>query len=39
MNRGNWRNTPTTLFIVAVVASVLINLYATIAITRFDYWV
>jgi hypothetical protein len=39
MNKGSWRNTPTTPFIVAVVASVLINLYATIAITRFDYWV
>ncbi|HEV8229448.1 MAG TPA: hypothetical protein VGQ86_05775 [Candidatus Limnocylindria bacterium] len=39
LSKGVWRKTPTIPFIVVVVISVLINLYATIAITRFDYWV
>jgi hypothetical protein len=36
--RGVWRRRPTVIFIVAVVLSVAINTYATIAITRFEYW-
>ena len=35
---GGWRSRPTWLFIAAVVLSIAINLYATIAITRFGYW-
>ena len=35
---GGWRLRPTWLFIAAVVLSIAINLYATIAITRFGYW-
>ena len=35
---GTWRWRPSWLFIVAVVLSIAINLYATIAITRFGYW-
>jgi hypothetical protein len=33
-----WRARPSRLFIAAIVLSVAINLYATIAITRFGYW-
>lgn len=33
-----WRARPTRLFLGAVALSVAMNLYATIAITRFDYW-
>ena len=33
-----WRARPSRLFVAAVVLSVVINLYATIAITRFGYW-
>ena len=33
-----WRARPSRLFIVAVILSIAINLYATIAITRFGYW-
>src|SRR2546423_7314227 len=36
--RGVWRRRPTVIFIVAVVLSVAVNLYATIAITRFEHW-
>jgi hypothetical protein len=36
--RGTWRRWPTILFVVAIVLSVAVNIYATIAITRFDYW-
>jgi hypothetical protein len=36
--RDGWRTRPSILFIVATALSVAINLYATIAITRFDYW-
>ena len=36
--REGWRSRPSILFIVATVLSVAINLYATIAITRFGYW-
>jgi len=35
---SGWRSRPSWLFIGAVVLSVVINLYATIAITRFGYW-
>jgi hypothetical protein len=34
----DWRARPTRLFLGAVALSVAMNLYATIAITRFDYW-
>jgi hypothetical protein len=33
-----WRARPSRLFIVATVVAIAINLYATIAITRFGYW-
>jgi len=33
-----WRARPSRLFIAAIAISVAINLYATIAITRFGYW-
>jgi hypothetical protein len=33
-----WRSRPSWLFVAVVILSVAINLYATIAITRFDYW-
>jgi hypothetical protein len=36
--RGVWRRWPTVLFVVAIVLSLAVNIYATIAITRFDYW-
>ncbi len=35
---GAWRSRPSWLFIAAAILSVAVNLYATIAITRFDYW-
>ncbi len=35
---ATWRSRPSWLFVVVVVLSIAINLYATIAITRFDYW-
>jgi hypothetical protein len=36
--RGVWRRWPTIIFIVAIVLSLAVNIYATIAITRFGYW-
>ena len=36
--RGVWRRWPTIILILAVVLSLAVNIYATIAITRFDYW-
>jgi hypothetical protein len=36
--RGVWRRRPTIIFIVAIVLSLAVNVYATIAITRFEYW-
>ncbi len=33
-----WRPRPSRLFIAAILISVVINLYVTIAITRFGYW-
>ena len=33
-----WRARPSLLLMVAIVVSIVINLYATIAITRFEYW-
>jgi len=36
--RGNWRRRPTIIFVVAIVLSLAVNIYATIAITRFGYW-
>jgi hypothetical protein len=36
--RGVWRRWPTVIFIVAVVLSLAVNIYATIGITRFEYW-
>jgi hypothetical protein len=38
LGRMVWRRLPTVLFAVAIALSLAINLYATIAITRFDYW-
>ena len=35
---NGWRSRPSWLFITAIVASIAMNLYATIAITRFGYW-
>jgi hypothetical protein len=36
--RGVWRRWPTMLFVIAIFVSVVVSVYATIAITRFDYW-
>lgn len=33
-----WRRRPSWLFVAVVILSVAINLYATIGISRFDYW-
>ena len=38
LGRGVWRRWPTILFVVAIVLSLAVNIYATIAITRFEYW-
>lgn len=35
---GVWRPRPSWLFVAVVIVSIVINVYATIAITRFDYW-
>jgi hypothetical protein len=35
---GVWRRRPTPIFAIAIALSLAINVYATIAITRFDYW-
>ena len=35
---GVWRRRPTLIFALAIAVSLAMNLYATIAITRFDYW-
>jgi len=34
----HWRPRPSWLFVAVVAASIAINLYAMVAITRFDYW-
>jgi hypothetical protein len=36
--RGVWRRWPTILFAIATFLALAVNIYATIAITRFDYW-
>ena len=36
--RGAWRRWPTIVFGIAVLLSLAVNIYATIAITRFEYW-
>jgi hypothetical protein len=36
--RGVWRRWPTIIFLVAAILSLAVNIYATIAITRFEYW-
>src|SRR5438067_5887929 len=36
--RRVWRRWPTIIFLVAAVLSLAVNIYATIAITRFEYW-
>ena len=33
-----WRSRPSWLFVAVVILSIAINLYAMVAITRFDYW-
>ena len=38
LHRGTWRRWPTVLLIFAIVLSLAVNIYATIAITRFGYW-
>jgi len=35
---ATWRSRPSWLFVAVVILSIAINLYAMIAITRFDYW-
>jgi len=35
---GAWHSRPSWLFVAVVIVSIVINVYATIAITRFDYW-
>jgi len=35
---AGWRSRPSRLFVAVVIVSIAINLYAMIAITRFDYW-
>jgi hypothetical protein len=37
-SRSTWRPRPSWLFVAVVFLSVVINVYAMIAITRFDYW-
>src|SRR6267143_1012804 len=36
--RGAWRRWPTIIFVIAILLSLAVNIYATIAITRFEYW-
>ena len=36
--RAVWRRWPTVFFVVAIVLSLAVNIYATIAITHFEYW-
>ena len=36
--QNGWRTRPSWLFIAAVILSIVIDLYATIAITHFGYW-
>jgi hypothetical protein len=36
--RGIWRHRPTVIIILAIALSLAVNIYATIAITRFEYW-
>ena len=36
--RGAWRRRPTVILILAIVLALAVNIYATIAITRFEYW-
>lgn len=38
LSHGAWRRFPSPLFMLAVALSVAVNVYATIAITRFGYW-
>jgi hypothetical protein len=38
LGRGIWRRRPTVIFVLAIVLSLAVNIYATIAITRFEYW-
>jgi hypothetical protein len=35
---ATWRSRPSWLFVAIVVLSIVINVYAMIAISRFDYW-
>ena len=35
---AGWRSRPSWLFVIAILLSIAVNLYATIAITRFGYW-
>jgi hypothetical protein len=38
LSRGAWRRRPTIIFIVAIVLSLAVNIYAMVGITRFGYW-
>jgi hypothetical protein len=38
LRRGTWRARPGALFIVAIVLSLAVNVYAAIAIAHFGYW-
>jgi hypothetical protein len=38
LSRGAWRRRPTVIFIVAIVLSLAVNIYAMVGITRFGYW-
>jgi hypothetical protein len=38
LSRGVWRRRPTLIFIVAILLSLAVNIYAMVGITRFGYW-
>jgi hypothetical protein len=38
LSRGAWRRRPSLIFIVAIVLSLAVNIYAMVGITRFGYW-
>ncbi len=38
LSRGMWRSRPSLLFLVAVALSIAVNVYGTVALTRFGYW-
>jgi hypothetical protein len=38
LSRGTWRRRPSIIFVVAIVLSMVVNIYGMVAITRFGYW-